>query len=204
VLALLYTLSYAGHWQLLGLILIYDILYALIDENGDVRERLNKEFPMLPYAVYGMIFGYILHPNFPDNVRGFYIQTVMVLKAYWSGAAEFKMVAPEELTAPGFINFMIIFAPIMLALTVACVHAVVYKFQKSRHLYLFVLYTSIYLFLTCKSIRFLEYFVPMAITLIALYFQSNRVLDLVQSRPVKILLVFRRRSTEPTVICRSR
>ncbi len=189
-LSMLYTLSYAGHWQLLGLVLIYDIFYLLFDSEGNFqRPRGKQKLPMLLYSLSGMIAGYVVHPNFPDNIKGFYIQTVMVLKAYWSHEVEFQLIAPLELNALDPVTFVFTFAPIIIGLLVVIVHTTVYKFPKNRHIYLFAFYTLIYFILTSRSIRFLEYFVPMAVIFIALYFQSNNVCEVIKRPVIKIFLI---------------
>ncbi len=190
LLSMLYTLSYAGHWQLLGLILIYDIFYTIFDDEGKLRHPKLKRLPMFIYSLSGMLVGYVVHPNFPNNIKGFYIQTVMVLKAYWSNEVEFQLIAPLELNALDPISFIFTFAPIIIGLLVVVIHAIVYKFPKNRHIYLFAFYTLIYFILTARSIRFLEYFVPVAVMFIALYFQSNNVSEVIRRPMIKVFLIF--------------
>ena len=170
VISLVYALSYAGHWQLLGLVLIYDIFYTVFDDNGALHKNLKFGWPMLVAALAGMIVGELVHPNFPANIKGLWVQNVRVLFESWEGTA--GIVRPNELRPTGVLIFSYA-APVFIGFGVMLFLIILRRIRWSRDIYLLAVYTSLYLFLSVKSIRFLEYFIPVSVIFLATFFEMN-------------------------------
>ncbi len=188
IVSVLYALSYTGHWQILGLVIIYDIFYVTFDETGSRRKTFKKCFPMAAYCAAGLIVGELLHPNFPNNIRGLYLQNILVLNSYWDASNELFRLRPQELGQVGFRFLLVNFAPILVFLLLALIRGVVQRPVLTRNTRLLGCYLLIYIVLTVQSFRFLEYLVPMSILLFALYFQSNSLSLVIRHRAVTTTL----------------
>lgn len=169
----LYALCYTGHWQLLGLTLCFDLLFAVLDDNGRLRQQWYRGVPMSCFAVAGTVLGELIHPHFPNNVRGLVIQNIMALGAYWQDTAEIASSKPAEFNSLGSVQFLFTFATILLALAAIIGHTLARRAAWNRNLYLWLTYTLIYLFMTILSGRFLEYLAPVALLLIASYYEQT-------------------------------
>jgi hypothetical protein len=152
------------------LVLIYDIFYTVFDINGKWRKNVKFVWPMLTAALAGMIIGELIHPNFPANIKGLWIQNVRVLFESWEGTA--GIVRPNELRPTGMLIFNYA-APVFIGLGVMGVRIFMRQLRWSRDIYMMAVYTVIYLFLAVKSVRFLEYFIPVGVIFLAAFFEAN-------------------------------
>ncbi len=178
--SLLYALSYTGHWQLLGLVFIYDLLYAGYDEQARPRPKLYRGWPMLAAAAAGMLIGELIHPNFPANIKGLYIQNVLVLFEAWSGKQTgFR---PRELAPAGWQIFWLC-APVFVGFVLMLGRLAWRRPRLNRQIYLLAIFSAGYLLLSVKSFRFLEYFVPVAVLFLAAFFAANPFRELFTWKP---------------------
>ncbi len=170
LISLVYALSYTGHWQLLGLVFIYDCLYGFLDEEGRRRERFLRGVPLLVPAFVGMAIGEIIHPQFPTNIIGLYIQNVRVLWQYWQGQSSeiLFMMRPDEMRAYPMGEFFVHLWFILAGLVAAGIYLMHRRPRLDRTLVFMAICTAGYLFMTWRSKRFTEYFVAVAVVFLGL------------------------------------
>jgi hypothetical protein len=168
VLSALYALAYTGHWQLLGVVGAVDLSRNLLSEDGEWDPGW-RGFPLLLAAGAGMVIGNLLHPQFPDNLYGQYLQNVLVLVGYWGEASILSHYTPSELRASGVLQKFRMFAPLLAVFAVTVAHAVHRRKRLPRTGWLLFFYCLVYMTLTWKSQRFMEYAVPVLVLTIAWY-----------------------------------
>ena len=179
VLTIIYALSYTGHWQLLGLVLIADCLFYFFDETGKKRETFYKDFPLTVTCLLAMIIGNCIHPNFPNNIHGLYVQNVEVLFDSWTKSSSGDS-RPMELRPINIFRFI----PFSIILLIGLGFAIKFKRLKlSRNLYVLIIFTLIYIVLSRLSGRFLEYLTPVSI-LLAILLAKDLKIDWQEKRTV--------------------
>ena len=171
-LSALYALGYTGHWQLPVLVLVYDVLYAGLSDDGARRPRWQRGLPMVVPALAGVLAGELLHPQFPNNLRGLYLQNVQVLRDYWQGAGPMTVLRPVEIRGLPLGEFLLEFGPLVALLAAALIHALATRRRVRRETLLFGVYSAIYLAMTVQSHRFVEYLAPVGVLTLALYAQG--------------------------------
>jgi hypothetical protein len=180
LLSLLYAWLYTGHWQLLGLVALYDVAHAFLDEDGRRRPVVDTCWPLLLAAATGMLLGEVLHPHFPRNLYGLFVQNVLVLADAWvREPASFR---PAELQPAGW-QILRLAGPICFGLALAALHVLRGRARLSRDILLFACYSLGYLVLAVKSFRFLEYFVPVAVVFLAVFFARHPLPRRLRERP---------------------
>ena len=181
IVGLLYSLGHTAHWQLPGMILAYDVLYLIFDRHGRRREKLARKLPMVVPATAGILLATVLHPHFPNNVHGLYVQNVLVLKTYWEAADVLGAAKPSELLPMGSAIVLTCF-PLFLGFALAIAGIIRRRFVYNRMMMMLVIYAGGYGVLTWKSTRFIDYFVPSAVLLLASWFSANSVRELLRWR----------------------
>jgi hypothetical protein len=189
----LYALSYTGHWQLLGVVLIYDVLYAFLDDQGRRRPHWLRTCPMLVAAALGMLLGELCHPQFPHNLYGLVVQNLLVLASYWQGAAAagsdiIAQVRPAEIRAYPWRAFLLDHAPVLIGLAGIALHAWHHRLRPSRHLLWLAALSLIYLVITTRSMRFTEYLTPIGALTIAVYIRQVGWTELLPRRAIRAAL----------------
>ena len=165
----IYALGYTGHWQIVGLVGLYDILYYVLDDEGKRRRAFRWFLPMTIPVVAGMILGEVVHPNFPANIKGLWFQNVMVLKEYWHGGTGLVGMQPSELRRLPVLLFLRNFGLLLVGFVLVVGHGVRRRKPVPRALWFFGFVSLLYLVMTFRSQRFAEYLVPIGVTFIALY-----------------------------------
>lgn len=166
-LTVLWALSHASHWLAPGLVLAYDLAYAVVDDAGRRRPRLAWKGALLPWAVAGFVLGTLLHPQFPNNVSGLWVQNVEVLTNYWSKAPELDALRPRELQPMGWHLFTYLL-PLTLLTPLTVAWAVRRRLRPSRTLLLLSLYALGFIALAIMSLRFIDYAAPLWLAALAL------------------------------------
>ena len=165
----LYTLSYVGAWQSLVIIAILDAFN--LREKDTISANLKKM--MFPYVIAGLIAGVIFNPYFPVNIKGIFVQTILVLKAKWFGVGGGEIIQASEL-APISSKRLLWHLPmfVIYAYTVRSLWMNrTWKKMRGPVGGFFVLAT-LYLILTVFSQRFIEYSAPFFAVFILLYWHS--------------------------------
>lgn len=162
----LYSLSYAGSWQIVPAVLIFDMVRLKIGgEEFKIRNFL------VFWAFAGIAAGTLVNPYFPDNITGGFLQSVLVLKAKWLGTGSDQIIQASELSAMTLHKFLTGYLLIFSAFLYTS-----YKIFKDRGFIrgdwklagLFVL-SAVYLFPTLMSMRFGEYFIPFSTSFLCVF-----------------------------------
>jgi hypothetical protein len=189
VVLFLYTLSYVGAWQVIPLIIIYDIIY--FRSYGTGIKNILKNL-ILPWGILGITAGLLCSPYFPENIKGIFIQTVMVLKAKWYGTGAADLMQASELE-PIQLSRLIWHLPLFILV----IHAIVnlFKIPAFRKNFgspagYFSVLTVLYMILTIFSQRFIEYFAPVSGVFLFLVYTNygKEMLQTVKIQPLKKLL----------------
>jgi hypothetical protein len=154
LLGLLFPLSYIAWHQALFLVALA-ALAALLGGRPPAWRAYGA-------IVAGLAAGVLLHPNFPENVRFLWVVNVDILFGRaWSNAAGFDI--GGELRPLGLLAVVkLLGLPIVLAGGAAALAA---RHRREDPVPLaFALAALAYLVITLRSQRFLEYFVPFAVT----------------------------------------
>lgn len=162
----LYTLSYVGAWQALPIILIFDAFG--IKKHEPWSKDLKKM--MFPYVVAGLVAGVIFNPYFPVNIKGIFIQTILVLKAKWFGVGGGEIMQASEL-APISSKRVLWHLPLFIIYGYT-VHSMWMNrsFKEMRRpAGVFFILSTLYLVLTIFSQRFIEYLAPFFAVFVIMY-----------------------------------
>ncbi len=188
---LVYALSYTGHWQLLGLTFAFDVAYLLMNEDGAFRKRRTWFLPMTVAALVGMLVGELVHPSFPANIKGLWMQNILILKEYWKGGNEVLFASrPAEMRRLPLSRFLRDFAVILVLLLCVPIHLVrSRKLKMDRDLWMLGAYSGLYLLMTFKSARFVEYFAPVAGVFLMTYIHRHGLLQRLPQRAVQSLVL---------------
>jgi hypothetical protein len=156
VLSFVYALSYTAPHVALGYALVAYAAWGLL--RGEWSHRL----PLAAFA--GVLVGWLVHPSFPHNFQGFWLQNVSVLEHAWWGE---NLRAGIEFEPTSTRIFIIEHAVIYVgALFAIWLWPRVVDRSHPRLVSLAIVANG-YFVLACVSKRFVEYFVPFALWLIA-------------------------------------
>ncbi len=160
LLSLVYSLSYTGHYQFVGLALIY----------GFVCRYKDGKWNMAPFlwALAGMLLGWLVHPNFPNNVYGFFVQNVLVIWNQLHGSVDLHM--GGELNPMSTRSLLLVNAATLIPLWAAITVAMARPFETDRRTLFLFATSTVYLILTLITKRFAEYWIPTTILFAASYF----------------------------------
>ena len=160
LISLIYSLSYTGHYQYVGLALGYvGVVYLM-------EKRLP--WKLFVWALCGMLLGWVVHPNFPNNVSGFFLQNVLVIANQWAPTVNLNMggeMNPMTTRSLLGVNSSTLI-PLWLAFTVALIKRPVVP---TRTAFLFAC-STLYLILMLFTKRFAEYWIPVTTLFSAVYF----------------------------------
>jgi hypothetical protein len=150
LVSLVYSLSYTGHYQFVGLALGYVGVVYLMERRLPWR--------VFVFALGGMLSGWLVHPNFPHNVAGFWLQNVQVIAAHWVPKVNLNM--GGELNPMTTRSLLGVNGATLIPLWIAFVLALTKRPQVStRTVYLFAA-STLYLIMTLFTKRFAEYWIP--------------------------------------------
>lgn len=162
VIAALYALCYTAPLIVVIYALIAMILWGVLEGKWDWKVPLA--------AVVGILVGWFIHPHFPNNFRLTWIQLVDVLSNAWgvsgpnlSLGGEFRPADSRSLLrehVPLYVGFMMA----MLMMTRV-------RRLGPRFLTVFAL-ANAWFIMTCMTKRFVEYWVPLTIWLLAIVFEQ--------------------------------
>ena len=162
----LYTLAYVGAWQVLPIVIIFDAF--AIKQKPQWTKDLRKM--MFPWVIVGFVAGIIINPYFPVNIKGIFVQTILVLKAKWFGVGDGQIMQAAELAPIGF-NRILWHLPIFIIF--AFTTQSMWKNRSFTELRkpsgVFFILSCLYLMLTVFSQRFIEYSAPFLTVFVFLY-----------------------------------
>lgn len=161
-LSFLYSLSYTGHYQYVGLSLIYLIVVGL-------KER-RWPWKLFVWAVGGMLFGWVIHPNFPNNVEGFFVQNVLVIFNHMQQTVNLNM--GGELNPMSTRSLLNVCSASLIPLWLIFTISFLRPFKPSTKTIFLFAASTVYLILMLISKRFGEYWVPVTGLFIAFYFSD--------------------------------
>jgi hypothetical protein len=162
LLSFIYSLSYTGHYQYVGLTFIYMLVIGLKDRRWPWRN--------FAWAGGGMLLGWLVHPNFPHNIRGFFVQNVMVIFHQLHQQVDLHMGGElGSMTTRSMLNVCSsTIIPLWLVFTIALAKR--YK-ADARTMFLFAA-STVYLVLAMITKRFGEYWIPVSALFVAFYFSG--------------------------------
>jgi len=146
-------------------ILIWAI--PLLYEINRWRVDGRFEWSTIRITLLGLGAGFLLHPNFPNNLRVFFVQAITIPKMLWLGGdigfgAEFLPFNPREFLLDGFVALGLSALAIWLTLT--------RRYDLDPKIgFLLVLNVMVFT-LAVLSKRFLEFFVPLNVIFLGLVF----------------------------------
>ncbi|MFH1759912.1 MAG: hypothetical protein ABIA63_02305 [bacterium] len=167
-----YTLAYTGHY----VILIYVFIFLITD----YLENRNFDWKIIAFPIAGIICGWLLHPNFPNNIYGFYIQNVQVLISAWASnvnlgmGGEFFPMNTRQLIQVNTASLIVLFIAFFLNFF--------YKFKISFSSKFLFLLSFFYFAATLMTKRFAEYWVPLSI-----WFSASIISDYLDTIDLKEL-----------------
>jgi len=166
----IYALSYTGCWQIVPIAILYDLITL-----WHSKERKGWKNWLSIYTFSGITAGMIINPYFPFNISGLYIQNIMILKAAILGGTLYRLDLGMELYPPAlikiFTNYLLLF---ILNATAFISLLENRKTVRDFQLKLFFGCLSLtYMILTILVVKFTDYFVPLAVVFLILYFQDK-------------------------------
>ncbi|MCX6745053.1 MAG: hypothetical protein NTX82_06030 [Candidatus Parcubacteria bacterium] len=176
LVAFLYVWSYGGYFLILGMALIYvaaDTIYLVLqkkfEDSRKIWQRLNniikntvkyffgkQHLKLLGIIALGLALGIVINPYFPKNLYFIWQQLVQIglinyqgvvnVGGEWYPYRAWNLISDINLVAlVGFIAYVIF----------------IFSFKKQQtKLYFFLLTSVLFLILTLKSKRYVEYLVP--------------------------------------------
>ncbi len=160
LLSFVYSLSYTGHYQYPGLAVIYYLVVGLRERRWPWRLALA--------SVAGMLFGWLCHPNFPNNIKGFYVQNILVIWHHLHQSVDLHM--GGELNPMTTRSLLGVNSATIIPLWLAFTAALARPWRVStRTLFLFAA-STVHLVLTLNTKRFAEYWIPVTTLFSASYF----------------------------------
>lgn len=184
-IAYLYSLAHASSWQLLPVILLFEIFKPESSEKllwftrrgGNHRKWLKHS--LVPWVFVGLFAGMFINPYFPANIKGAFIQNIMVLKSVWFGLKEGNIIHGTEFSHLSFRSILTGYLPLLLILGLTFYNLFKYKtFNKlDWKVRIFFILSCIYLAMTIMSQRFTEYLVPVSSIFIFSYWKQFNLLD---------------------------
>ncbi len=166
-----YALSYVGAWHIAPMILLLDILRFRANREKDGESP--KFRAMSSWALGGLLAGLLLSPYFPDNLRGIFVQTILVLKEKWFASGDQSGLLVKELTPPQGLRLWL-HLPLVAGMAVTATNA----FRKRRgnlapETTVMLALASIYLVMTMFSQRFVEYSAPACAAALFLFWENH-------------------------------
>lgn len=161
VTAALYSLAHTGA----HISLVYAIIIAATEYWRD--RTINWKVPV--YTLIGLVIGMLVHPNFPNNITGWYIQNINVFIVAWSGAKNELGIAGElrPINTKDFVySFMPLLIPYFLIIWTMFTKKVKCSFKTMA---LFGVACA-YFFAFMNSLRFNEMWTPFSLFFFASYF----------------------------------
>ncbi|MFH2007305.1 MAG: hypothetical protein ABI333_12010 [bacterium] len=159
-ISLLYSLSYTGHYQYVGLALGYVGVVYLIDRR--------LPWKLFVWPLVGMLVGWVVHPNFPNNVSGFFLQNVLVISNQWAPKVNLNM--GGELNPMTTRSLLGVNTATLVPLWLAFVFALIKRPPVSTRTAFLFAASTLYLILTLFTKRFAEYWIPVTLLFCAFYF----------------------------------
>ena len=180
----LYAISHTGSWQLLPIVLVFDIA-----RKWKEKDAFKITGFMSIWVLSGLLAGLILNPYFPANIKGLFVQNIMVLKIRLFGFGNDVIDQGFELYPMTLSRIMQGFIPVAALAGYTIYDAISKKKISSLEwimLSLLVL-TSAYFILTILCQRFIEYFAPLSALFIFAYWSRHE--NLLNSRTRKTIFV---------------
>lgn len=150
LVSLVYSLSYTGHYQYVGLALGYVGVVYLMERRLPWR--------VFVFALGGMMLGWLVHPNFPYNVSGFWLQNVQVIAAHWAPKVNLNM--GGELNPMTTRSLLGVNGATLIPLWIAFALALIKRPPVSTRTAFLFAASTLYLIMTLFTKRFAEYWIP--------------------------------------------
>ncbi|MCP4177798.1 MAG: hypothetical protein GY756_08535 [bacterium] len=178
----IYCLAYTGSWQIFIIAILFDIV------TFRKSKKLKITNLMTIWCLTGIILGFIINPYFPANIYGGIIQNIMVMKARWFGVSQNAIIQGLELYPMPLYKLFTIFLPIIIINIYTFIKVLKIKTYTGQKVVLlfFGLLSIIYLLITVVILKFTDYYVPIAITFIALYWHDK---IFILHRYIKLILL---------------
>jgi hypothetical protein len=149
----------------------YAVLYALIAEVVRWLKERSWHPQNILWALGGVVFGYIVHPNFPNDITQFFLNSIMV--PYYAAKGGILELGAEFFPIPSdnffvYYPFMHMFTLGVLFLALVRKHTVL----TTRAAIYFTVFAMFYVF-SFKSQRYLTQAWPLALMFFSEFFVTN-------------------------------
>ncbi|MFH1223620.1 MAG: hypothetical protein V1647_04685 [Pseudomonadota bacterium] len=168
--AFIYSLAHTGAY----VSLIYAVIIVLVGYFDDKK----FDWKLIVFTAAGLLVGMVVHPNFPNNFVGWYIQNVNVLTTAWSGSND-RLGIAGELKPINTRVFVYSSLPLLIPYFIALYLVFKRKVVVSQKTLMLFAIASAYLFAFLNSLRFCEMWTPFSIWFLAsFYTDAQKEFDL--------------------------
>jgi len=166
ILSYIFVLTYSSFPLLFLFAVLYNIVQVI---EGRILKKINMaDFKLSGSVVAGLLVGMIINPYFPDILHVFYYQIAgHFLFPFLQGVS-----GNEWLPFPSVITLLFAGGILLLTYTISVFGILKHALWKNRSKLFFLILSTIFLLLTLKSRRFIEYAAPIIIVLFALVTSS--------------------------------
>lgn len=153
ILSGVYALTYTASHTLLILAMIDDLNRSIQERKIGLRATL--------WVSLGLLAGFLLHPNFPHNLRIWYSQNILLLAYLWRGIPPLNF--GGELYPMSTKLFLSDSIAVILPYLLGCYLSMVSPKPIRRETSSLFLFSAAFLLITWMSKRFVEYWVPFTV-----------------------------------------
>lgn len=170
------------HWRLFIISTIYALSYTacflpvvyvifLMAVQYYRSEKLDKK--LLLMAVTGVLFGWLIHPNFPNNFKSLWVQNFSVLQTIWEwGGLTWDMKLGHELKTMTAQSFLLVNTTLLIVFNLALfLNFNNKKAISTNTVFLFVSSLAWWVMIMMTK-RFGEYWVPTTYFFVAYFFND--------------------------------
>jgi len=161
ILSIIYNLSYTAGF----IVIIYALIFVVskfiltFAQNKTLQQPQKVDYWIILAATIGTIVGLLIHPNFPNNIYGFYVQNIHVLITAWGSSAHELHLGGEFYPMDTRVLFKLNTLPILTMLTIMFLGLFNYLKLSFKSFFIFILSICFFI-LTLLTKRFTEYWIP--------------------------------------------
>jgi len=153
VVAFLYTLAYAAPFVTAAYALVFIGACYWVEKKADWR--------ILAAVALGLLAGTLVHPNFPNNFRNWYVQDVQTLLSSWSGDVDLR--AGGELSSMNARALVTVSTAAFFPYFGAILYSVLAGLKADAGQITLLITSFCFFVLTLMTKRFSEYWTPFSL-----------------------------------------
>ncbi len=155
IVGFVYSWSYAAPHVLVG--------FAVVHAAAATWEDGRPVWRPLAASVMGVFAGLVLHPYFPNDLRLWWVQNVLVLSAAWGAGGDAALRLGEEFSPVTMREFLLTATLPALCLGGTLLAGAFRRRELSSRTRLLVAFAAAAFVLYCLSAKLVEYFAPLAL-----------------------------------------